>query len=201
MAPYNSELVKRNREILANQEREKVYNKFDHFLSDIKSNFQELYNKGFNSREEFLKFMDSTLLLKHTNGRIPEEEVEERTRVLLCNQVFYKIDKGEGNFKIKQLVSFSRRDLDYFSNTELEEVRSDISTYLQDPEALTEEDVFNVLEREEGNLLGYHIGPNFNIGYYTLLEADLPRINGGYIEYFNAVKEEENDSSEDTQYH
>lgn len=194
MAPYNSELVKRNREILADEESEKVYNKFDPFLSDIKSNFQELYNKGFNSREEFLKFMDSPLLLKHTNGKIPKEKVEERTRFLICDQEFYKIDKGEGNFKIKQLVSFSRQDLDYFSDTELEEVRSDFSKYFQEP--LTVEDIFNVLDREEGNLLGYH----FNTRYYTILEADLPRINGGYVEYFDAV-EEDNDSSEDTQYH
>jgi hypothetical protein len=70
-----------------------------------------------------------------------------------------------------------------------------------DLEDLTVEDIFKVLQREEGNLLVYNISPNFIPRYYTLLEADLPRINGGYVEYFNAVKEEDNDSSEDTQYH
>ncbi|MDX9739318.1 MAG: hypothetical protein RBT33_03090 [Candidatus Dojkabacteria bacterium] len=185
MAPYNSELAKRNREILTDEEREAAYALTDFFLSDINSDFQEYYDHSFNNREEFIKFIEESLVLRHTDLKTPLEVGKKNAEIksVACTQEFYKIDNVEGDVIIKQLVSFSRGDLMYFSNTELEEVRIDLPIKELGEEELSKEVIFDILDEKEAYLLAYE-EEHLMGRYYTLLEATIPKIDNGLREYF-----------------
>lgn len=191
MAPYNSELVKKNREILNNESREKAFSILDCFLMDLNSSFQKIYHGGVNSRKEFVDFMDELLYLEYDNKKRDTASIEGERRAITCKQEFYKIIKEDGNLKIKQLISFDQRELrKYFDFFELEEVKTLLRTESEEAgEEVPIERVFEILEKEEANLLGYDYSGTHMPKYYTLLEADLPIENGGYIEYFNVIEE------------
>ena len=193
MAPYNSELVRKNKEKLLYREKESAYSLLDSFLKDLNTNLQEYYTKGFNSREQFIEFMDELIILKHDDIKTVGLHGFMEHKDICGKQEFYKIIREKGDFKIKQLVSFSRSDLQYFSTKELAIVKTEYVIGEQGEDNLDVEKMFNALNLENENLLACEEGTdvtNLKSRYYTLLEADLPRINGGFIEYFEVVEEE-----------
>ncbi len=192
MAPYNSELVKKGREILFDQERERAFSILDCFLMDLNASFNKRYQKGFNSRKEFINFMDDLLYLEYEDKKESTTNKVKEPKAITCKQEFYKIIREEGEFKIKQLVLFTAGELrKYFSFFELDEISSSLRVGGEEAgEEVPIERVFDILDEQEANLLGYDYGGSHPPKYYTILEADIPRINAGFIEYFDAIEEE-----------
>ncbi|MDY0096857.1 MAG: hypothetical protein RBS01_00720 [Candidatus Dojkabacteria bacterium] len=200
MAPYNSELAKKNREILSDEEREAAYSLMDSFLSDINSDFQKYYDHSFNNRAEFIEFMEELLVLKYRDLKTPLKvgQKEAEIKSVVCTQEFYKIDSVEGDVIIKQLVSFSKKDLKYFSDMELEEVSMELPLKIPGELELSKEMIFSILDEQSAYLLAYnqedaHFVPlkeeHLTGRYYTLLEATIPKIDNGLKEYFVDIEE------------